>query len=299
MMSIALEATAAATKPGTGTQSGSTGVALRELVLAPSGRLPRLALGELWAYRALLYFLIWRDLKVRYTQTVLGVSWTILQPLLNTVIFTLVFGRLVHVPTDGVPYPIFALAAVIPWTYVSTAFATSGQSLLNSANLITKVYFPRLVIPWAAVGSVGVDFVIGLALMGIGLAVYGCVPSAAALVVVPGSILAFVLAAAGIGCWTSSLSLKYRDVKHLIPFVSTLWMYASPVVYPMSRIPARYQIWYSLNPLAGTLDGFRAVLVGRPVLWTAWGESAAVAVALFLTGTLYFLHTERAFADIV
>ncbi len=271
----------------------------RELVIEPAGRLPRLGLRELWAYRALLYFLIWRDLKVRYTQTVLGVAWAVVQPVLNTVVFTLVFGRLVHVPTDGVPYPVFALAAVIPWTYVSTAFATSGQSLLNNSNLITKVYFPRLVIPWSSVGSAGVDFAIGLVLLGIALLGYGRAPTISSLIVVPGSIVAFVLTAAGIGCWTSALGLKYRDVKYLIPLMSMIWMYASPVVYPMSRIPPQYRLWYNLNPLAGTLEAFRAALVGRPVLWGAWAESALVAVAVFASGTLYFLHTERAFADIV
>jgi lipopolysaccharide transport system permease protein len=271
----------------------------RELIIAPSGRLPRIPLRELWAYRGLLYFLIWRDLKVRYTQTVLGVAWAALQPLLNTLVLTLVFGRLVRVPTGGVPYPIFALAAVVPWTYVSTAFATSGQSLLNNSNLITKIYFPRLVIPWGAVGSTGVDFVIGLALMTIALVVYGRVPPMVALLVVPGSLIAFIATAAGVGCWTAALSLKYRDVKHLIPFAATIWMYASPVVYPMSKVPDRFQVWYNLNPLAGTLDAFRSALVGGHVLWAGWIESTLVAIVVFVTGTLYFQRTERVFADIV
>jgi lipopolysaccharide transport system permease protein len=272
---------------------------LRELVIAPDGALPSLDLGELWAYRALLYFLVWRDLKVRYTQTVLGVAWAVVQPLLNTVAFTLVFGRLVHVPTDGVPYPVFALAALVPWGYVSTAFAASGASLLNSSNLITKVYFPRLIIPWAPVCAGGVDLAIGLVLLGGALVAYAQPPAAWSIAVVPASIIVFVITAAGVGCWVSALSIQYRDVKHLIPFLSTLWMYASPIVYSMARVPARVRPWYGLNPLAGSIEGFRAAVVGRPVAWGAWWESAAVAVVLFVSGAIYFRWTERAFADIV
>lgn len=270
-----------------------------DLVIAPGGRWPRLGLRELWEYRGLLYFLVWRDLKIRYTQTVMGVAWAVLQPLLNTLVFTLIFGRLVRVPTDGIPYPLFALTALVPWTYISTAFAGAGVSLLNSVNLITKVYFPRLVIPWAPVGAAGVDYLVGLILVAVALAVYGRTPSPWALLVVPASTLVFVVTAAGVGCWIAALSIQYRDVKHLVPFLSTLWMYASPVVYPMSRIPAPFRALYALNPLAGSLDGFRAVLVGRPVAWGVWAESAAVGAAIFVTGAVYFRRTERVFADIV
>jgi lipopolysaccharide transport system permease protein len=270
-----------------------------EFVIEPGGRLPRWGLRELWTYRGLLYFLVWRDLKVRYTQTVLGVLWAVLQPVLNTVVFTVVFGRLARVPTDGVPYPVFALAAVVPWTYVSTAFSSAGTSLLNSANLITKVYFPRLVIPWAPVCAAAVDFAIGLVLLGGALAAYHQTPSPSALLVVPLTMVAFMITAAGVGCWAAAVSIQYRDVKHILPFVATLWMYASPVVYPMSRVPPSYHVLYALNPLAGTLEAFRAALVGRPVEWGPWMESAAVAVGLFVSGSLYFRHTERVFADIV
>jgi lipopolysaccharide transport system permease protein len=297
-MSIALEVPPTA-GANTATQRRPRSVPGREVLITPSRGGMRLGLGDFWAYRSLLYFLVWRDLKVRYAETVLGVAWTVVQPLLNTVVLTLVFGRLVHVPTDGVPYALFALAAIIPWTFVSAAVGASGQSVLNSANLITKVYFPRLVIPWAAVASAALDFVIGLVVLGGALVVYRRIPEVSAVIVVPASILAFALTAAGIGCWTSALSLKYRDVKHLVPFFTTLWMYVSPVVYPMSRIPDRYRWAYALNPLAGTLEGFRAALVGRPVAWGAWAESATAAVLLFLAGTLYFQRTERVFADIM
>jgi lipopolysaccharide transport system permease protein len=271
----------------------------RVLVIAPPGRALRIDVRELWAYRTLLYFLVWRDLKVRYTQTILGVGWAVAQPLLNTVVFTLVFGSLVHVPTDGVPYPIFALAGLVPWTFVATGFAAAGLSLLNSSNLITKVYFPRLVIPWAPVCAAGVDLAVGLALLVVGLAVFRQVPSAQALIVVPLSVLACALTAAGIGSWVSALSVQFRDVKHLVPFVSTLWMYASPIVYPLARVPRAARPWYCLNPVAGIIDGFRASLLGRQVAWGLWSESVAVAVVLFVSGAWYFRRTELVFADLV
>jgi lipopolysaccharide transport system permease protein len=268
-------------------------------VIAAGGESPGLAVGELWAYRGLLYFLVWRDLKVRYTQTVLGVAWAVLQPLLNTVVFTLVFGRLVHVPTDGVPYAAFVLTALVPWTYVSTSVGSAGNSLLNSSNLITKVYFPRLVIPWAPVCAAAVDFGIGMVLVAIALAVFHLAPSPIALVVVPASIAMFALTAAGVGCWLAALGIQFRDVKHLIPFVTTMWMYGSPIVYPMSKIPERYRLWYALNPMAGTVEAFRAALVGLRVAWGPWLESSIVAVVIFATGALYFRRIERVFADIV
>lgn len=268
-------------------------------MIAPTGRFPRWDLRELWAYRGLLYFLVWRDLKVRYAQTVLGFAWAVLQPLLSTVVFTLVFGGLVRVPTDGVPYPIFALAALVPWTYVSTGFTTAGSSLVNSTQLITKVYFPRIVIPWAPIFAAGLDFAIGLVLLGSALALYGQHPSVWAWIAVPASVAAFVLTAGGTGCWIAALGIQYRDVKHIVPFVATIWMYCSPIVYPMMRVPARYRPLYALNPLAGTIEAFRAALVGRPVQWDVWAESAAVAVLVFVTGALYFRRTERVFADII
>ncbi len=269
------------------------------LVITAGGRLPRIGWRELWDYRTLLYFLVWRDLRVRYTQTVLGVGWAVLQPVLGTVVFTLIFGRIVHVPTDGVPYAAFALAALVPWTYVSTSVSAAGTSLLNSSTLITKVYFPRLTIPLAPVVGSGVDLTIGLALLAGALPLLGVVPGAVAVVAVPASIIAFAVTAAGVGCWTAALSVQFRDVKHLLPFATTMWMYASPIVYPASRVPARFAIWYGLNPLAGTIEGFRAALTGRPVAWEAWLESAAVGVLLFVTGALYFRRTERVFADVV
>jgi lipopolysaccharide transport system permease protein len=270
-----------------------------EYVIEPSRGGVHFGLGELWAYRELLYFLVWRDLKVRYAQTILGVAWAVVQPLLTTVIFTVVFGRLARVPSDGIPYPIFALAALVPWTYVSTAYSGAGASVLNNANLITKVYFPRLVVPFAPVGAATVDFGVGLILLAIALGIYRLVPSPWALVVVPSAIVAFALTAAGVGCWVSALSVQYRDVKVLVPFLTTMWMYVSPVIYPLSRVPPRWQLAYALNPLAGTLAAFRAALVGREIDWSAWWVSVAAALVVFVSGATYFRRTERMFADIV
>jgi lipopolysaccharide transport system permease protein len=268
-------------------------------VIEPTGGAMRFGVRELWAYRELLYFLIWRDLKVRYAQTVLGVAWAVVQPLLTTVIFTVVFGRLARVPSDGIPYPVFALAALVPWTYVSTAYSAAGTSVLNNANLITKVYFPRLVVPLAPVGAAAVDLAVGLVLLAVALVAYGLTPRPWALAVVPLALVAFALTAAGVGCWVSALSVQYRDVKVLVPFVTTTWMYVSPVVYPLSRVPERWRVVYALNPLAGTLDGFRAALVGRPIAWEPLAVSVAAAVAIFVSGAVYFRRTERVFADIV
>jgi homopolymeric O-antigen transport system permease protein len=285
--------------PSHAASAGHAGDSGPEVVIGARGTAASVAWRELWAYRGLLYFLVRRDLKVRYTQTILGVAWAVLQPLLNTVVFTIVFARLVRVPTDNVPYPVFALAALVPWTYVSTAFAAAGTSLLNSAHLISKVYFPRLVIPVAPVCAAAVDFGVGLVLLGGALAAFRQSPSPWSVLLVPACTAVFALTAAGAGCWMAALSLQYRDVRHLLPFLSTLWMYASPVVYPMSRVPVRYQAIYALNPLAGSIEAFRSALVGRPVMWGAYVESAVAAAVLFLSGALYFRRTERVFADIV
>jgi len=277
---------------------GGGAPAVPELVIEPAGD-AALEVRDLWQYRSLLYFLIWRDLRVRYTQTVLGVGWAVLQPLLSGVMLTLVFGRLVGVPSDGIPYAVFVLAAIVPWTFVSGAFSTASASLLNNTHLISKVYFPRLVIPFAPVGAALVDLAIGLALVAGAALVYHVTPTWLALVVVPASMLVFALTAAGAGCWVAALSVQFRDVKHLLPLITTLWLYASPVVYPISRVPHAWRPVYALNPLAGTLEGFRAVIVGRVPDWALWGESSLAAVILFVSGALYFRRAERFFADIV
>ncbi|HEU0078561.1 MAG TPA: ABC transporter permease [Longimicrobiaceae bacterium] len=269
------------------------------LVIEPAGRWPRIDLRELWAYRGLFFFLVWRDVKVRYAQTVLGAGWAILQPVLTMLVFTVIFGRFANIPSDGVPYAVFSLAALVPWTYFSTALSGASNSLVSSTNLITKVYFPRLVIPFAPVLAGLVDFAVALVVLGAVMLYYGIVPGALALAVVPLLLLGMMLTAAGVGCWLAALNIQYRDVKHVTPFLIQVWMYASPIVYPMSLVPERWRGWYALNPMAGIVEGFRAVLLGTgAVAWPTIGLSLAVGAVLFVTGSLYFRRTERVFADV-
>lgn len=269
------------------------------LVIEPAGRWPRIDLRELWAYRGLFFFLVWRDVKVRYAQTVLGAGWAILQPVLTMLVFTVIFGRFANIPSDGVPYAVFSLAALVPWTYFSTALSGASNSLVSSTNLITKVYFPRLVIPFAPVLAGLVDFAVALLVLGAVMLFYGIVPGPLALVVVPLLVVAMMLTSAGVGCWLAALNIQYRDVKHVTPFLVQVWMYASPIVYPMSLVPERYHGVYALNPMAGIVEGFRAVLLGTgAVSWPTIALSLGVGAVLFVTGSLYFRRTERVFADV-
>lgn len=269
------------------------------LVIEPGGRWPRIDLGELWAYRGLVRFLVWRDIKVRYAQTVLGAGWAVLQPVLTMVVFTVVFGGFANIPSDGVPYPVFSLAALVPWTYFSGSLSGSSNSLVASAHLITKVYFPRLVVPLAPVLAGLVDFAIAFGVLLAVMLGYGILPSPGALVVLPVLVLSMMITAAGMGCWLSALNIQYRDVKYVVPFLVQVWMYASPIVYPISLVPERYRSLYALNPMAGVIEGFRAVLLGTGrVPWSWIALSLGVGVLLLLTGTLYFRRTERIFADV-
>lgn len=272
---------------------------LPHLVIEPPARWPRLNAGELWAYRGLLFFLVWRDLKVRYAQTVMGAAWAIIQPLLTMVVFTIIFGNFAKVPSDGVPYPVFSLAALVPWTYFSVAFSTSSASLVTNTNLITKIYFPRLVIPLAPIAGGLVDFAIAFVILAGAMLIYGLAPSAVAIVVVPLLIAVMAVAAAGVGCLLAALNIQFRDVKYITPFLIQIWMYGSPIVYPMSLVPERYRLVYMLNPMAGVIEGFRSVLLGTgPVPWTAIGVATAMSVLIFVLGVYYFRRTERLFADV-
>lgn len=269
------------------------------LVIEPSGRFPRLDLRELWAYRGLFFFLVWRDIKVRYAQTVLGAGWAILQPLLTMAVFTVIFGLLVRVPSDGVPYAVFALAALVPWTYFSTALTGASNSLVTSTNLLTKVYFPRLVIPFAPVLAGLADFAIAFAVLLLVMLGYGIVPSPLAVVAVPALTLIMMLAAAGMGCWLAALNIQYRDIKHAVPFLVQVWMYASPIVYPLSLVPERYRTLYALNPMVGVVEGFRTVLLRTGVVeWSSIAVSLLAGVLLFVSGVLYFRRAENVFADV-
>jgi lipopolysaccharide transport system permease protein len=257
-------------------------------------------LRELWRYRGLFGFLVWRDIKIRYAQTVLGAGWAILQPVLTMIVFTIIFGNFANIPSDGVPYPVFSLAALVPWTYFSTAISNSSSSLVSSANLITKIYFPRLVIPLSPVLAGLVDFGIAFVILLVTMLFFGILPMGSALVVVPVALLITVLTAAGVGCWMAALNLQYRDVKYVVPFMVQVWMYTSPIVYPMSIVPERYHTLYAMNPMTGAIEGFRAALLGTSdVPWGLLALSSAAATVIFLTGALYFRRTERVFADVV
>ena len=289
--------------PGHRTSAAAAGIAADEtlphLVIEPPPRWPRLNAAEIWNYRGLLFFLVWRDLKVRYAQTVMGASWAIIQPLLTMVVFTIIFGNFAKVPSDGVPYPVFSLAALVPWTYFSVAFSTSSASLVTNTNLITKIYFPRLVIPLAPVAGGLVDFAIAFVILAGAMLVYGIAPSPIALAVIPLLVIIMAVAAAGVGCLLAALNIQYRDVKYITPFLIQIWMYASPIVYPMSLVPESVRPYYMLNPMAGVIEGFRSVLLGTgPVPWLAIAIAAGMATLIFLVGVYYFRQTERLFADV-
>lgn len=272
---------------------------LPTIVIEPAPRWPSINVRELWANRELLYFLVWRDIKVQYAQTALGASWAIVQPLLTMVIFTIVFGRLAKIPSDGVPYSVFSLTALIPWMYFSNAFSTASASLVNSGNLITKVYFPRLIIPTVSVLSGLVNFAVSCVVLAIMMAWYHVTPSVHALVMIPAMILLMVLTSIGVGSWLAAVYIEYRDVRHIVPFLVQIWMYISPVVYPLSLVPAKYRLLYSLNPMAGIIQTFRVVLLRTGTIpWDTLGLSTLVGLLLFVSGTMYYRRTEHLFADV-
>jgi lipopolysaccharide transport system permease protein len=256
-----------------------------------------LRLSEVWAYRELLYFMVWRDVKVRYKQTVIGVSWVVFQPLMTMGIFTLFFGRLAKLPSDGLPYPVFYFTALVPWTYFALALQNCTNIVVDNQRVITKVFFPRLVLPISAVISGLVDFCIGFVVMCVVLAVYHTRPGIAALWL-PVLVLLAVLTALGVGLWMSALNALYRDVKYVVPFMVQFWMFASPVAYPSSLVPVRWRWLYGLNPMAGVIDGFRWSLTGHgtppgPLLLA----SAAAVVLVLLGGLVFFQRMEGAVAD--
>jgi lipopolysaccharide transport system permease protein len=263
-----------------------------------------LNLSALWAYRELVYFLTWRDIKVRYKQAVLGVAWAIIQPIVNMVIFTLIFGRLAGMKTDAsIPqewYPIFSFAALLPWQLFQGALQRSGISLVGNANLLTKVYFPRLIIPFSAVAAGIVDFLFSFLVL-VGLMIYYHVPFNWNMLWLPALVLLALMAALAVGLWLSALNVQYRDVQHMIPFLLQAWMYASPVVYSIDIIPAHgpWRLIYGLNPMTGVIQGFRwALLGGNPPDQLIW-ISAVMVLALLVSGLFYFRRMERNFADMV
>jgi len=273
--------------------------ALTTLRIAPSKGWVSLRLHELWEYRELLYFLVWRDIKVRYKQTALGASWAIIQPVFTMLVFSLFFGHLGKIPSDGIPYPIFSFAALVPWTFFANGLGQSSNSLVGNANLITKIYFPRLIVPLASVFSGIVDFLLAFVVLLGMMLYYGLVPTLNVLWL-PLFVLLALVTSLGVGLWFSALNVEYRDVRYVVPFITQFWLFATPIAYPSSLLPEPWRTIYGLNPMVGVVEGFRWALLGTN---TAPGPiiavSSAAALVILLTGAFYFRRMERTFADIV
>ena len=269
------------------------------IVVKPSKGWISLKLKELWEYRELLYFMAWRDIKVRYKQTVLGAAWAIIQPFFTMVVFSIFFGRLAKVPSDGLPYPIFAYAALVPWTFFANGLNQASNSLVGSANLIKKVYFPRLVVPISSVISGVVDFALAFAVLLGMMLFYGILPTVNILWL-PLFVLLIFVTALGVGFWLSALNVQFRDVRYTVPFLTQFWLFATPVAYPSSLLSEPWRTLYGINPMVGVVEGFRWALLGTD---TAPGAiilvSSLVALALFVGGAFYFRRLERSFADVV
>jgi lipopolysaccharide transport system permease protein len=256
-------------------------------------------LKEIWDYRELLYFLTKRDIKVRYKQTILGGLWAIIQPVFTMIVFTIFFGRLAKVPSEGIPYPIFVYAGLLPWTYFANAVSASGNSLVGSANLITKIYFPRLIVPASASLAGLLDFFIAMLILGVMMIYYQFIPGIGILLF-PFLVALTFLCAVGAGLWLSALNVQYRDIRYAIPFLIQIWMFISPVIYPVSMVDEKYQWILAINPMGGVINAYRASILGHmPIDWGLLGISAAIIVMIFLSGLYYFRRMEKIFADVV
>lgn len=268
------------------------------LIRPSSGRL-RVGLREVWEYRELLYFFVWRDVKVRYKQTVLGAAWAILQPFFTMVVFSIFFGRLANIPSEGLPYPVFSYTALLPWTYFANSLSACSDSLVGSANLITRAFFPRLLLPLSSVVGGLVDLAVAsIVLIGM-IVVYG-IPITWSVVLLPAFVLLAMGTALGVGMLLAASNVRYRDVRYVLPFLTQLWLFATPVAYPSSIVPEKWQWLYGLNPMVGVVDGFRWALTSTPPpSLTAIASSTFVVLASLLAGALYFSRAERTFADVV
>ena len=255
-------------------------------------------LRDLWVHRELFYFLVWRDIKIRYKQTALGASWAILQPLVSMIVFTMLFGRVAHVPSEGQPYAIFSYAGLLPWNFFTTAITSASNSLVNTTNLITKVYFPRLLVPIAAVGAALVDISIASIMLFAIMPIYGVPFHASLAMLVPLTALAALIATA-LGIWTSALNVKYRDIRYALPFAIQILMFLTPVIYPVSFLPAGWRWVLRLNPLSGIIEGFRDAIFGRPFNLSGLGISAGITLGLLLAAAYVFKRMEGEFADVI
>lgn len=309
--------------PPTGTTAAAVGAENGARSLSPEARSPRLfdaeaftpgapalvtidprrrtrlpSARELWAHRELLYYLAWRDLKVRYKQTLLGVVWTVALPLITALVFTVFIGRVARVQSNGLPYTLFAYSGLLPWNFFSAAVSGCAGSLVGSAQLITKVYFPRTIVPAAQIAARLVDYAISFVVLGLMMAWYHVAPSWNLLMLVPLTLLATVCALA-FGLWVAAVNVRYRDVGVIVPVALQLWLFASPVMYPLELVPARWRMMYDLNPLAGVVDGFRVAVGGGHFDWTALGTSVAVTLVVLAYSLRTFVRAERSFADVI
>ncbi len=287
------------------TTPGAQGPSTQMVVIEPAGRLGSFRLDELWEYRELLQFLVWRDVKIRYKQTLLGAAWAILQPVLAAVVFTLFFGKVAGISSDGVPYALFSFAGMVLWTFFAQGLSLSSNSLVGSSHLITKVYFPRLMVPVASVTAGLIDLAISLMVLLVVVVVWGAGPTSR-LIAVPIPILLTLTTAVGAGLWLSALNVKYRDVRFVVPFLVQMWLFLTPVIYPSSAVIPRMESagfpgWLlGLNPMAGAVESFRWAIIGVDTQpWALVTTSSITAVVLLLTGAVYFRSVERFFADVV
>jgi lipopolysaccharide transport system permease protein len=268
------------------------------VVIRPSRGWVPINLKDLWAYRELLYFLTWREIKVRYKQTILGFAWALIQPLFMMIVFTLFFGTLAKVPSEGIPYPLFNYAALLPWTLFAEGINRSSNSLVGSVNLVQKVYFPRLIMPFSGILSPIVDFAIAFIIL-IGMMFYFGYAPTIYILWLPAFIVLALMAALGVGLWLSAVNVKYRDVRYVIPFLIQLWLFASPVVYSSNLLPERFQIIYGINPMAGVIEGFRWALLGTEPPSALIGVSVGIVVVILISGAYYFRRSEKTFADVI
>ena len=275
-----------------------TSESVQEIIIEPKGKLGGFQFREMWHYRELLRFLVVRDIKVRYKQTVLGGLWAVLQPFMSMVVFTIFFGHLAKVPSDGLPYPIFVYTALLPWQFFSGGISSSGNSLVANSHLISKVYFPRMIIPAASLGAGFLDFLIAFVLLMVMMVYYGVFPGAA-LLLFPFLMILVALAALGVGMILAALNVSYRDFRYVIPFLVQFWLFATPVIYPASMVPEQWRWLINLNPMAGLITGIRSALLNLPVSWTDIWISSTISLLLFVTGIFFFKKMERRFADII
>ena len=269
------------------------------LIIEPSSPWRSVDLAEVWRYRELLFFFVWRDVKVRYKQTTLGILWAVVQPFLSMVVFAFVFGRVAQLPSDGMPYALFAYCGLLPWTFFANAVSSGSLSLVSSSHLLSKVYFPRILVPLSAVATGVVDFAIAVVMLIPLFALYRVVPSPLALFWMPVAALVSLLLAFGLSVWLSALVAKYRDLRHAIPFLVQLWMFATPIVYPLSMIPSKWRWLVALNPMTGVVEVFRRSVFARPIDVMPLVWSALLACALIASGSIYFRRTERMVADVL